>query len=51
MIDITRGLEIVVKSNVCITPTQCYAVDTYLPAWITAILAGCAYLLIKDILK
>ena len=28
-------LEIPIKSNICLTPNNCYPVETYLPAWVT----------------
>ena len=37
------------KSQVCLTPSQCYPVDTYIPAWMLLILAGASVLLIKEI--
>ena len=47
---ITKDFEIIVKSEVCLTPDNCYPVDTYLPVWITAIFAGMIYLIAKDVL-
>ena len=48
---ITKDFEIIVPSEICLTPEQCYRVDTYLPVWVTAILAGCVYLLIKEVIR
>lgn len=41
--------EYKLKSQVCITPGQCYPVDTYIPTWMLIILAGATVLLIKEI--
>ncbi len=46
---ITKDFEIIVKSEICLTPGQCYQVDTYLPVWITAIFAGMVFLIVKDV--
>jgi len=45
-----KDFEIIVKSEICLAPDQCYVVDTYLPVWITAIFAGMVYLIAKEIL-
>ena len=37
------------KSNVCLTPGQCYELETELPAWLIAILAGATIFLLKEI--
>lgn len=43
------NLEILIRSEVCIDPTHCYPVNTYLPAWITLILATSAIFILKDL--
>ena len=48
---ITKDFEIIVKSEICLTPEQCYQVDTYLPAWVTILFAGMAFLIIKEVIK
>ena len=46
-----ENFNLIVKSKVCITPTQCYEVDTLIPWYISLILAGSIYLLGKDLIK
>lgn len=48
---ITENFEIIVKSEICLTPNQCYQVNTYLPFWVTAILAGSVFFIIKEVLR
>jgi hypothetical protein len=41
-------LQIPVKSEVCLTPETCYPVKTFIPSWITLILIGSVFLLVKN---
>lgn len=43
--------EIPVRSTICITPENCYPVQTYLPAWMTAAFIAAAILIIRANLK
>ena len=45
---LTKNFELVIKSEVCVQPGMCYPVDTYLPAWITLLLATTAVFVLKD---
>jgi hypothetical protein len=47
---ITKDFEIIVRSEICLMPGQCYPVETYLPVWVTAIFAGMIYLIGKEFL-
>ena len=47
---ITNKGELVVNSKVCLTPNQCYEVETLIPWYITLVLLGSVYLLSKDLL-
>lgn len=38
-----------IKSEVCLTPTQCYPVKTEIPWYVALILAGSVALIIKEI--
>ena len=40
-----------IKSEVCLTPGQCYPVNTEVPFWMLIILAGSTVLLINEIVK
>lgn len=39
------------KSIYCITPDNCVPIETELPLWLVAILAGATALLIKELIK
>lgn len=41
-------LEIPIKSEICLTPETCYDVRTFIPSWITLILIGSVFLIIKN---
>lgn len=41
-------LEIPIKSEICLTPGNCYPVKTYLPSWITLVLIGSVILIAKN---
>lgn len=44
-----ENFNLKVKSKVCLTPNQCYDVETLIPWYVSLLLAGSAYLLIKDL--
>jgi len=48
---ISKNFELVVKSEVCIAPNQCYQVKTLIPWYVTAILLGSTFLIVKEIIK
>lgn len=37
------------KSSVCLSPGQCYNLETELPLWLVVLLAGSTIFLIKEI--
>ncbi len=41
-------LEIPIRSEICLTPNQCYPVNTFIPGYVTLILIGSVFLLIKN---
>lgn len=47
--EILNKLEVPVKSEFCLTPTQCYEVTTYLPFWFTLLCGAGAYVIIKNL--
>lgn len=44
-------LEIPIKSEVCLTPNDCYPVNTTIPSWITLILIGTVFLLVQNLIR
>lgn len=44
-------LEIPINSKVCLTPSQCYPVETTLPSWLVIGLIAMAFLTIKNSIK
>ena len=44
-------LEIPIRSQVCLTPSTCYPVQTYLPGWLTIGLIAIAFLTIRNTIK
>lgn len=48
---IDQNFNLVVKSKVCVTPTQCYEVETLIPWYVTAVLAGSVVMIIREIIK
>jgi len=48
ILDLLKPIEIPVKSEICLAPNQCYEVTTYIPGWITLILIGSVFTIIKN---
>lgn len=38
-----------IKSNVCLSPENCYQIESEIPIWMLAILAGATIILLKEI--
>lgn len=39
------------KSKVCISPNQCYDLETKIPIWMLILLAGSTLILLKEIIS
>jgi len=37
------------KSNVCLTPNQCYPIESELPIWLMIVFAGASLFLLKEL--
>jgi hypothetical protein len=44
-------LEIPIRSEVCLTPGNCYPVNTYLPSWLMIGLIALTFLTVKNSIK
>lgn len=47
---VNEKFELVVSSRVCVNPNNCFEVETRIPWYVTAILAGSIILIAKEFL-
>lgn len=45
---VNEKFELIVSSRVCVNPTNCFDVETRIPWYVTAILAGSIILILKE---
>lgn len=48
---VNEKFELVVSSRVCVNPANCFDVETRIPWYVTAVLAGSLILIMREFVK